>query len=529
MAFGGDPHGTRQPSSLGNQAEGGVDVLVRDTFFPDHRPGVLVEVGAASPDYLSLGNSFRSCGWRVISIEPNPIFAEMHREQGHEIHEFACGEVDQEQVPFILAEAKNLGFQYRGGEISYESFSSLGIRGDFKELFEAMADRFSTREIMVRQRRLETILESIEGLAEVDILCIDTEGWELECLKGFPFHRFQPKALIIEDLFGRTEIDDLLGTHGYVRWQRLSPNNVYVLREAAFLAPRRGFPAPMTSYTGNLEDVLLRRCFEGVTDGFYVDIGAHHPTNASVTRWFYEQGWSGINIEPGDGIVHLRADRTRDINLELAVSDLEGETTFWVHSGNTGTSSLLDAVPDLVAERAGEIKPLLVRLSTLPAILDEHAPGRHIQFLKIDAEGAEDAIISAADWLRHRPEVLVVESSEPYTNIRMKTQWQDVLQQNRFLFAYFDGINDFWVREESAHLCAVFQVPVNVLDAYQIHDPELESLRGELAALRASNEVSPSHPDVLPGDAIPVSNRQPMDELFPPAWIRSWVRRLLRR
>ncbi|MCT0231084.1 FkbM family methyltransferase [Synechococcus sp. CS-1324] len=495
MTLGGSVVGEQPDGSPVNEAEGAVDSLVRDTFFPGGSRGVLVEVGAASPDYLSLGNSFRSSGWRVISIEPNPIFAEMHRERGHEIHEFACGDADLDDVAFTLAQAKNLGSRYRGGEISYESFSSLGIRGKFRKLFDTMADRFTTQEIKVRQRRLDTILDSIDGLAEVDILCIDTEGWELECLRGFSFDRFQPKVLIIEELFGKTEIDDLVGSHGYVRWQRLTPNNVYVLNDVALMSPQRGFAPAMTSYTGNLEDVLLRRCFEGVSDGFYVDIGAHHPTSASLTRWFYEQGWSGINIEPGEGIIQFRAERERDTNLELAVSDREGETTFWVHSGNTGTSSLLDDVPDLVAQRAGEIKPLQVRLSTLPAILDEHAPGRHIQFLKIDAEGAEDAIIAAADWARHRPEILVVESSEPYTNIRMKTRWQVVLEQNRYQFAYFDGINDFWVRRESAHLAKVFLVPINVLDAYTLYNPEVESLRAQAATMRAHLEVSKAQAD----------------------------------
>jgi FkbM family methyltransferase len=528
MAFGEDPHGEQQQSSPVNQAEGGVDALVRDTFFFGVPTGVLVEVGAAAPDFLSLGNSFRGCGWRVISVEPNPIFAEKHRALGHEIQEFACGEEDTDDVSFYLAQARNLEHQYRGGDISYESFSSLGIRGDFRKLFDTMADRFTTREIKIRQRRLETILDAIDGLGPIDILCIDTEGWELECLKGFSFERFKPKVLIIEDLFGGKEIDDFLGHHGYVRWQRITPNNVYVLRESATLPLQRGLRSAMNSYTGNLEDVLLRRCFEGVTDGFYVDIGAHHPTNASLTRWFYEQGWTGINVEPGDGIIPLRAERLRDINLELAVSDHEGETTFWVHSANTGTSSLHDVVPELVAERAGEIKPLQVRLSTLPAILDEHAPGRHVQFLKIDAEGAEDAIIAAADWQRHRPEVLVVESSEPYTNIRMKTQWQDVLQKNHYRFAYFDGINDFWVREESAHLCAAFHVPINVLDAYRIHDPELESLRDQLAALRATSEVS-HHLDASPIHSPPGLESQPLDSHPPAPGIRAWVRRLLRR
>ena len=466
-----------------NITEGDVDRLVRESFFPDGYRGVMVEIGAASPDFLSLGNSFRRAGWRVLSVEPNPVFAEQHRKRGHEIHEYACGEEDRDDVSFTLVEARNLDHKYEGGEITCESFSSLGIRDDFDKLFSGLKDRFTTREIRVQARRLDAILDAIADLPPVDVVAIDTEGWELECLRGFSLGRFTPKVLIIEDLFGKAALDAYLASQGYARWQRLAPNNVYVRQGTIAVMKSDKFLPPMISYTGNLEDVLLRRCFPQVTDGFYVDIGAHHPTNASVTRWFYEQGWSGINAEPGDGIVALRVDRERDINLELAVSDYIGETTFWVHSGNTGTSTLQDAVPSLVAERAGEIKPLKVKLSTLPAILDEHAPGKHMQFLKIDAEGAEDAIIAAADWTRHRPEVVVVESSESYTNRRMTSAWQDVLEKNGYLFAYFDGINDFWVREESAHLLEAFRVPVNVLDFYKIYDPELVSLRSQVSEL----------------------------------------------
>ena len=191
----------------GSDGEGDVDKLVMNTFFPEQPDGVLVEVGAASPDYLSIGKSFRALGWRVISIEPNPVFAARHRILGHDVQEYACGEEDCDDIPFFIVEAKNLDSKYRGGNISYESFSSLGIRGDFKALYDRMADRFTVRQIMVGQRRLDTILDSIRGLEKVDILSIDIEGWELECLRAFSFNRFNPKVLIIEDYFGKTEID----------------------------------------------------------------------------------------------------------------------------------------------------------------------------------------------------------------------------------------------------------------------------------------------------------------------------------
>ncbi|QBR70068.1 FkbM family methyltransferase [Beijerinckiaceae bacterium] len=241
----------------------------------------------------------------------------------------------------------------------------------------------------------------------------------------------------------------------------------------------------MMSFTPNFEDVLLERCFRNVPVGFYVDIGAHHPTNASITRWFYDRGWSGINVEPGDGIEALRADRPRDINLEAAVADFEGQTTFYVHSGNTGTSTLSQSVPTIVAEKAGEIQAVTVEVTTLPAILDRYAQEKHIHFLKIDAEGAEDAIVRTADWSRHRPEVVVIESTEPYTNIRRKEPWQDVLKENHYKFAYFDGVNDFWISSESDYLTKEFNVPVNVLDFFCSYDPEVVSLRAMVAEREA--------------------------------------------
>ena len=51
-----------------------------------------------------------------------------------------------------------------------------------------------------------------------------------------------------------------------------------------------------TSYAQNFEDVIIMRCFKDVEEGFYIDVGAQDPESDSVTRVFYERGWSGINI-----------------------------------------------------------------------------------------------------------------------------------------------------------------------------------------------------------------------------------------
>ena len=75
------------------------------------------------------------------------------------------------------------------------------------------------------------------------------------------------------------------------------------------------------SYSQNREDILLARALPGRT-GFYIDVGAADPIEFSVTKLFYDRGWSGVNVEPqADYYRKLVADRPRDTNLQLVVSD----------------------------------------------------------------------------------------------------------------------------------------------------------------------------------------------------------------
>src|SRR5436190_9613001 len=86
---------------------------------------------------------------------------------------------------------------------------------------------------------------------------------------------------------------------------------------------------PMITYAQNFEDVMLTRLFGDRADGFYVDVGAGGPKRSSVTKWFYDQGWSGINIEPHRELFQaLVAARPRDINLDCGIGDSAGHAAF---------------------------------------------------------------------------------------------------------------------------------------------------------------------------------------------------------
>ena len=84
------------------------------------------------------------------------------------------------------------------------------------------------------------------------------------------------------------------------------------------------------SYAQNYEDVMLWRALGYVGQGFYIDVGANDPEGDSVTRAFYDRGWNGINIEPmAEHFAQLKAGRPRDINLQAAVGDTQGEITLY--------------------------------------------------------------------------------------------------------------------------------------------------------------------------------------------------------
>lgn len=218
------------------------------------------------------------------------------------------------------------------------------------------------------------------------------------------------------------------------------------------------------SYAQNCEDVLLHRVFGGQETGFYVDVGAYHPVTGSTTKAFYDQGWSGINIEPGSVFAELAAARPRDVNLQMAVLDRAGEAAFVENAADRGASCVA-----LEANGCGAGR--MVPCDTLEAIVRDHSGGRPVDFVKLDAEGSEAAIVRSTDWRRLRPRVLLVEATLPWSSMLVNQEWEPELLGQGYVRAYFDGINCFYVPEEEVPaLLRHFQVPVNVLDRVEHHD-----------------------------------------------------------
>src|SRR3989344_5781411 len=77
----------------------------------------------------------------------------------------------------------------------------------------------------------------------------------------------------------------------------------------------------ITHYSQNGEDIILVALFAKKKNGFYVDVGAHHPERYSNTHLLYKNGWWGVNIDPDPDAMRLfKKRRPRDRNLCVGIS-----------------------------------------------------------------------------------------------------------------------------------------------------------------------------------------------------------------
>jgi FkbM family methyltransferase len=212
----------------------------------------------------------------------------------------------------------------------------------------------------------------------------------------------------------------------------------------------------MCSYAQNFEDVTLRRAFRDIDKGFYVDIGSYHPRMHSVTKYFYDRGWSGLNVEPNPALLErFVAERPNDTNIGVAVGGKESEIDLYI-IGNTGLTTTIESIASGHAA-AGYATTGVVRVKMLmlETLFEKYCRDRTIDFLKIDVEGAESDVIRPCKFENYRPRIILAENSSGYH--------EDLLSKG-YAFCWFDGLNRWFVRQEDDWRCDLVARPPSVWD-----------------------------------------------------------------
>lgn len=191
------------------------------------------------------------------------------------------------------------------------------------------------------------------------------------------------------------------------------------------------------SYSQQGEDLAIERYFKGKGKGFYVDVGAYHPTKYSNTFKLYRKGWSGINIDANpDSIAMFELHRGRDANINVGISETGASLTYTKFSEPT-LNTFDPSHARIWADREGFsiIEQVEVPTRTLSSVLDDVVEsGRPIDLMNIDVEGLDLQVLRSNDWHRYRPELLLVECNLSPDSILNQNPIVSFLSQLSFRF-----------------------------------------------------------------------------------------------
>ena len=175
-----------------------------------------------SPDYLWIGCSdSRVPANQIIGLMPGEVF--VHRNVANMVvhTDFNCLTVLQYAVDVLKVKHVMVVGHYGCG----------GVTAAYENADNGLIDNW-LRNIKDVQHRYRTRIEAIEDKdARLDLLCVDTEGTELDVLKGCDIARWMPRVIVTECWDTTGPIDPYLESFGYVKSARNVHNDIFLLKE----------------------------------------------------------------------------------------------------------------------------------------------------------------------------------------------------------------------------------------------------------------------------------------------------------
>jgi len=197
------------------------------------------------------------------------------------------------------------------------------------------------------------------------------------------------------------------------------------------------------------EDRILAEIFSDRTDGYCVEIGADDGRTGSATYLFEQRGWHCLLVEPiPESVEEIRRHRTCTV-VNCAASNREGEATFGVAEG-VEEMSTLDLSPAHVAwikRVGGTVKEISVRTATLDSLLAE-AAFPEVQFITIDVEGHEIAVLEGFTLEAHKPRIVIIEDNSISGNPRVARYMSD----RGYVHFRRTGVNEWYAHESDVEL-----------------------------------------------------------------------------
>lgn len=200
-----------------------------------------------------------------------------------------------------------------------------------------------------------------------------------------------------------------------------------------------------TSKAQVFQDLFAMFMTNGKRNGYFVEFGATNGVSLSNT-WLLEKsyGWRGILAEPARcWHADLKANRNCIVETKCVWGKSGEQLEFnEVVEGELSTINLFSGA-DGRTENRKEGRVYMVETISLNDLLVVHGAPDDIDYLSVDTEGSEFAILSNFDFSAHRIKLITVEHN--YTKEREKIY--NLLSRNGYqrVFEKFSSWDDWYV------------------------------------------------------------------------------------
>ena len=194
--------------------------IIADFFLSDIKKGFYVDVGANDPIYLNNTYHFYKKGWRGLLIEPDAFRCRVLKtvRPGDKVLNMGVGE-NRSQMDF-----------YAFKQDTYSTFSKTEAE-DYKKIgYQLKAV------VPVPVEPLKDIFFKYAKDAPIDLLSVDTEGWDFEALKSNNWGKFRPKIVIVEvvqhcgdhGVRQNSKYDEFMAAQNYIKLADTYINAIYI-------------------------------------------------------------------------------------------------------------------------------------------------------------------------------------------------------------------------------------------------------------------------------------------------------------
>lgn len=169
----------------------------------------------------------------------------------------------------------------------------------------------------------------------------------------------------------------------------------------------------------NQDKILNERIFKNNKNGFYVDVGANHPTRISNTYFFEKElNWNGICIEPQKDMFELLQKERKSINLNYGVYNKKTELKFC--NTITGLSGIVETYEPKHIERINKesnekkIQNIItkIKVDTLENVFEKYNV-KTVDYISIDTEGSEFEVLQGINYKKVKINVIDIEDNYP--------------------------------------------------------------------------------------------------------------------